>query len=63
MSEKEQKKKEKELEATRDIDSIRVISPYLKPREKSDAMKYVVITIIIIILVAVTMIWAIKQVM
>ncbi|MCI8498057.1 MAG: hypothetical protein HFG33_01460 [Bacilli bacterium] len=61
--EKAMSEKEKELEATRDIDSIRVISPYLKPREKSDAMKYVVITIIIIILVAVTMIWAIKQVM
>ncbi len=49
-------------EAIKDTDSIKIVSPYLEPKEKPEIMKYVIITIIIIILMAVTMIWAIKQV-
>lgn len=59
--EKKIEEKNKE-EAIKDTDSIKVVSPYLQPKEKPEIMKYVIIAIVIIILMAVTMIWAIKQV-
>lgn len=54
--------KEKKEEEIRDTETIKVVSPYLMSKEKSNTMKYVVIAIVIIILMAVTLIWAIKQV-
>ena len=42
--------------------NIRVVSPYLRPKEESKVMKYIIIAVVIIILCAVTVIWAIKQV-
>ncbi len=42
---------------------IKVLSPYLKPKKENYVLKYVLIAIIIIILAAITVIWAAKQVM
>ena len=52
-------KEEEELETN----EIKVVSPYLKPKEESKIAKYVITIIVIIILVTITLIWAIKQVM
>lgn len=41
---------------------IKVVSPYLKSKQKSEAPKYILIAIVIILLIAITLIWAIKQV-
>lgn len=41
---------------------IQTVSPYLKPKEDNNRSKIVVTSIVIIILVAITLIWAIKQV-
>lgn len=55
--------KEKERLEKEDTNDIKIMSPYLKPQKNSNIMKYVVIAIVIIILIAITLIWAIKQVM
>lgn len=52
--------KEKMIEET---GTIRIVSPYLKPKEESQVMKYVAIAIAIILLVAIALIWAIRQVL
>lgn len=52
--------KEKIIEET---GQIKIVTPYLKPTEESHTAKYVFIAVIIILLVAVTLIWAIKLVL
>ncbi len=54
--------KERQMLEEEKTGDIRVVSPYLRPKEQSQAMKYIIIAIVIIILSAVTVIWAIKQV-
>ena len=54
-----EKEKEEVLESTEEI---KVVSPYLKPQEDNTITKFVITIIVIIILVALTLIWAIKQV-
>ena len=61
LSKKIEEKERKELEEEK-TGNIKVVSPYLKPKEQSQVMKYIIIAIVIIILAAVTVIWAIKQV-
>ncbi len=56
---------EKERQEAEDLEmtnEIRVVSPYLKSREKPVWPKYLIISIVIIILIAVSIIWAVKQV-
>ncbi len=55
----EEKERAEKLESTQDI---KIMSPYLKPKEESPVYKYVLIAIAIIVLIAVIMIWAIKVV-
>ncbi len=55
----EEKERAEKLENTQDI---KIMSPYLKPKEESPVYKYVLIAIAIIVLIAVIMIWAIKVV-
>ncbi len=54
--------KERQMLEEEKTGDIRVVSPYLRPKEQSQAMKYIIIAIVIIILSAVTVRWAIKQV-
>jgi len=54
-----EQEKEKQKEETGDI---KVVSPYLNPKEESKIAKYVFMAILIIVLIAIAMIWAIKQV-
>lgn len=54
-----EKEKEEVLESTEEI---KAVSPYLKPQEDNTITKFVITIIVIIILVALTLIWAIKQV-
>ncbi len=51
------------LEEETETNEIKAVSPYLKPQEDNSAQKMVITVIVIIILVAITLIWAIKQVM
>lgn len=60
--EKEIEKQELEKKEE-DTGEIKIVSPYLNSKEESPVLKYVVVAIIIIVLIAVIMIWAIKQVM
>ncbi|HBA37600.1 MAG TPA: hypothetical protein DCY94_02660, partial [Firmicutes bacterium] len=59
---------EKEIEAkTRtekleDTGDVKIVSPYLKPVEHNPVLKYVAIAVVIIALIAIIMIWAIRQV-
>lgn len=55
----EEREKEKNLEDTGDI---KIVSPYLKPEEEKQGIKYIVIAVSIIILASIALIWAIKQV-
>ncbi len=55
----EEKERAEKLESTQDI---KIMSPYLKPKEESPVYKYVLTAIAIIVLIAVIMIWAIKVV-
>ncbi len=55
----DEKERAEKLENTQDI---KIMSPYLKPKEESPVYKYVLIAIAIIVLIAVIMIWAIKVV-
>lgn len=51
------------IERLEDTNDIKVVSPYLKPTEPNKSvLKYVIITIVIIVLIAAIMIWAIRQV-
>lgn len=59
--EKEIEEKEREL-LKEDTNDIKIVSPYLRPKEESPVIKYITVAIVIIILIAVIMIWAIKQV-
>lgn len=59
--EREMVKEKKEKEAT-EPNEVKIVSPYLKPKEESKVAKYVFIAVVIILLIAVAMIWAIKQV-
>lgn len=60
--EKAIEEKERQLIEEEKTGDIRIVSPYLKPKEPSQAMKYILIAVVIVILSAVTVIWAIKQV-
>lgn len=42
---------------------IKILSPYLKPKRENYIIKYILIALVIIILAAITVIWAAKQVM
>lgn len=55
----EKEKKDRIEENTIDI---KVLSPYLKPKKENYVMKYILIAIVIIVLSAITVLWAIKQV-
>lgn len=55
----EAKSKTEKIEDTADI---KVVSPYLKPVEHTSGIKYVIIAIVIIVLIAIMLIWAIRQV-
>lgn len=57
----EEKERQEEIELTK-TSEIKVISPYLKPKEKNTATKYIILAVVIIILVAIALIWAIMQV-
>lgn len=57
----EEKEKQEEIELS-ETNEIKVMSPYLKPKEKNSAQKYIILTIVIIVLIAIALIWAIKQV-
>ena len=59
--EKKIEEREREEEITKQEEDTKV-SPYLNPKVNTDNSKMVLTVIIIIILVAVTLIWAIKQV-
>ena len=61
LSKKIEEKEKQKLEEEK-TDNIKVVSPYLKPQEESQVTKYIIIAIVIIVLSAVTVIWAIKQV-
>lgn len=56
-----EKERQEEIDLM-ETNEIKVMSPYLKPKEKNNAQKYIIITIVIIVLVAIALIWAIKQV-
>ncbi len=58
---KEMVEQEKE-KMSQDTGEIKIVSPYLRPKEESNVAKYVITAVVIIILIAVAMIWAIKQV-
>lgn len=60
--EKAIEEKERQIIEEEKTGDIRVVSPYLRPKEESKALKYIIIAVVIIILCAVTVIWAIKQV-
>lgn len=47
---------------SQETNEVKVVSPYLNPKEESKVPKYVFTAIIIILLVAIALIWAIKQV-
>lgn len=57
----EEKERQEEIELTK-TSEIKVISPYLKPKEKNTATRYIILAVVIIILVAIALIWAIMQV-
>lgn len=60
----EKKIEEKERQAIEEekTQDIRIVSPYLRPKEESRMMKYIIIALVIIVLATVTVIWAVKQV-
>lgn len=59
----EKKIAEKEQEEIlKETQEIRAVTPYLRPQKKNDRTKVVITAIVIIILVALAIIWAIKQV-
>lgn len=60
--EKAMEEKERQLIEEEKTGNIKVVSPYLRPKEQSKAAKYIFIAVVIIILSAATVIWAIKQV-
>lgn len=56
------KEKEEEiLEA--ETNEIKIVSPYLRPKKEEKATKLIITIIVILVLIAITLIWAIKQVM
>ena len=57
----EEKEKQEEIELS-ETNEIKVMSPYLKPKENNNVQKYIILTIVIIVLIAIALIWAIKQV-
>ncbi len=59
---KKVEEKERQMLEEEKTGDIRVVSPYLRPKAQSQAMKYIIIAVVIIILSAVTVIWAIKMV-
>ncbi len=60
--EKKIEEKERALLEEEKTGNIKVVSPYLRSKEQSQVLKYIIIAVVIIILSAVTVIWAIKQV-
>ena len=56
-------KEREEREEEQNKNEIKAVSPYLKPQEDNTVARIVITIIVIIILVALTLIWAIKQVM
>lgn len=55
----EAKTRTERLENTGDV---KIVSPYLKPAENNSVLKYVIVAIVIIVLIAAIMIWAIRVV-
>lgn len=55
--------KKKQIEKEEETNEIKIVSPYLNTKEESHVLKYIMIAVIIIVLAAAIMIWAIKQVM
>lgn len=61
LEKKIEEKERQQLEEEK-TGNIKVVSPYLRPKEESQVFKYVLIAIVILVLSAAAVIWAIKQV-
>lgn len=56
--EKKERREKEEIEKTKEI---RVVLPYLREEQKSDTLKIVLITVAVIIVVAIFLIWIIRN--